>query len=154
MHHPTDKIAHTTAFVTPVVEHWLERDIAQCVHPMKDRSDDPAHGATSHYSYNTSIDTMEEGNVWFNNALRAFYLWLYGVGHMVKAHSDSKSGNPLQLISSKGSFICTIPQTGQYIPQPLLHQSWSTGWSDDRMDLKKTKHLHTFLPSCHFNEDN
>ena len=24
MHHPTDRIAHTTAFVTPVVEHWLE----------------------------------------------------------------------------------------------------------------------------------
>ena len=23
MHHPTDRIAHTTAFVTPVVEHWL-----------------------------------------------------------------------------------------------------------------------------------
>ena len=43
MHHPTDKIAHTTAFVTPVVEHWLEREIAQWVHPMKDRSDDPSH---------------------------------------------------------------------------------------------------------------
>ena len=43
MHHPTDRIAHTTAFVTPVVEHWLEREIAQWVHPMKDRSDDPAH---------------------------------------------------------------------------------------------------------------
>ena len=28
MHHPTDMIAHTTAFVTPVVEHWLEREIA------------------------------------------------------------------------------------------------------------------------------
>ena len=27
MHHPTDRIAHTTAFVTPVVEHWLEREI-------------------------------------------------------------------------------------------------------------------------------
>ena len=25
MHHPTDRIAHTTAFVTPVVVHWLER---------------------------------------------------------------------------------------------------------------------------------
>ena len=25
MHHPTDMIAHTMAFVTPVVEHWLER---------------------------------------------------------------------------------------------------------------------------------
>ena len=26
MHHPTDRIAHTTAFVTPVVVHWLERE--------------------------------------------------------------------------------------------------------------------------------
>ena len=37
---------------------------------------------------------------------------------MVKDHSDSKRGNPLPphgllfLISSKGSFIGTIPQTG------------------------------------------
>ena len=29
MRHPTDRITHTTAFVTPVVEHWLEREIAQ-----------------------------------------------------------------------------------------------------------------------------
>ena len=50
MHHPTDKITHTTAFVTPVVEHWLKREIAQCVHHMKDRSDDPR--ATSERSYN------------------------------------------------------------------------------------------------------
>ena len=26
IHHPTDRIAHTTAFDTPIVEHWLERD--------------------------------------------------------------------------------------------------------------------------------
>ena len=43
MHYPPDRITHTTAFVTPVVEHWLEREIAQWVHPMKDRSDDPPH---------------------------------------------------------------------------------------------------------------
>ena len=43
MHHPTDRITHTTTFVTPVVEHWPEREIAQWVHPMKDRSDDPPH---------------------------------------------------------------------------------------------------------------
>ena len=43
MYHPTDRKAHTTAFVTPVVEHWLEREIAQWVHSMKDRSDDPSH---------------------------------------------------------------------------------------------------------------
>ena len=36
MHHPTDRITHTTAFVTPVVEHWLEREIAQWV--MSERS--------------------------------------------------------------------------------------------------------------------
>ena len=54
MHYPTDRITHTTAFVTPVVEHWLEREIAQWVHSMKDRSDNHRtmsecsyHGATS-----------------------------------------------------------------------------------------------------------
>ena len=47
---------------------------------------------------------------------------------MVKDHSDSEKENllpPHRLlfpISSKGSFICTIPQTGYHIPQPLLHQ--------------------------------
>ena len=40
---PTYRITHTTAFVTLVVEHWLEREITQWVHPMKDRSDDPSH---------------------------------------------------------------------------------------------------------------
>ena len=32
MHHPTDRITHTTAFVTPVMEHWLEHEITQRVH--------------------------------------------------------------------------------------------------------------------------
>ena len=46
------------------------------------------------------------------------YLRLYGVRHMVKDHSDSEKGNPLPPhrllfpINNKGSFICTIPQTG------------------------------------------
>ena len=65
-----------------------------------------------------------------------FILRLYGVGHMVKDHSDSERGNPLPPhgllfpISIKGSFICTIPQTGYDIPRPLVHQSWSTGWNE------------------------
>ena len=56
-----------------------------------------------------------ERNVLFNDALNTFYLRLYGVRHMVKDHSDSEKGKPLQphglllSISSKGSFICTIP---------------------------------------------
>ena len=43
MYHPTDRIAHTMAFVTLVVDHRREREIAQCINPMKDRSDDPSH---------------------------------------------------------------------------------------------------------------
>ena len=48
MHHPTDKITHTTAFVTPVVEHWLEwetffknkkyfKNINQCIINLQNR---------------------------------------------------------------------------------------------------------------------
>ena len=60
----------------------------------------------------------KEGNVLFHDALNTFYLRLYGVTHMVKNHSDNERGNPLPPhrllfpISSKGSFICIIPQTG------------------------------------------
>ena len=32
----------------------------------------------------------KEGNVLFNDALNTFYLWLYGVVHMVKDHSVSE----------------------------------------------------------------
>ena len=32
MHHPTDKITHTTVYVTPVLEHWLEWEITPWVH--------------------------------------------------------------------------------------------------------------------------
>ena len=35
MHHPTCRWAHTTAFVTSVVQHLLEREIDQWVNPMK-----------------------------------------------------------------------------------------------------------------------
>ena len=70
-------------------------------------------------SYNQSyVAVMKEGNVLFNDALSTFYLRLYGVIHMVKDHSESERGNPLPPhgllfpISSKGSFICIIPQTG------------------------------------------
>ena len=31
MHHPIDRMIHTTAFVTPVVEHWLEQEIENSI---------------------------------------------------------------------------------------------------------------------------
>ena len=77
----------------------------------------------------------KEGSGLFNDALNTFYLWLYGrkegsvlfndalntffiYGYEASDHSDAERGNPLPPhellfpISSKGSFICTIPQTG------------------------------------------
>ena len=36
-----------------------------------------------------SATKQKEGNALFNDALNTFYLRLYGVGHMIKDHSDS-----------------------------------------------------------------
>ena len=66
----------------------------------------------------TCVVLLRKEMFYLNDALNTFYLWLYGVRHMVKDHSDSEKGNPLPphgplfLINSKGSFICTIPHTG------------------------------------------
>ena len=62
----------------------------------------------------------KEGNVLFNDALNTFYLWFYGIEHMVKEHLNSEKGNSLPSLHglffpiriSKGYFICTISQTG------------------------------------------
>ena len=62
------------------------------------------------------MEGRKKRNVSFNDTLNTFYLWLYGIGHMVNDHSDSKRGNPhpphglLFQISSKGSLICIIPR--------------------------------------------
>ena len=60
-----------------------------------------------------------EGNVLFTDSLNTVYLRLNGIVIMEKDRSDSKRGNPLLPphrllfpISSEGSSICTIPQTG------------------------------------------
>ena len=51
------------------------------------------------------LQDWKEGNVLLNDALNTFYLLLYGVGHMVKCHSDSKRGNPLPLLHGLFSSI-------------------------------------------------
>ena len=66
----------------------------------------------------TYSERMEREMFYLTTHSTHFYLRLYGVRHLVKDHSDSERGNPLPPhrllfpISSKGSFICTIPQTG------------------------------------------
>ena len=92
----------------PVLHNWYNKGCGMC-NPRKVHFRNPML---------IRKEGRKEGNVLFNEALNTFYLWLYGVRHMVKNHSVSERGNllpPHRLlfpISSKGSFICTIPQTG------------------------------------------
>ena len=44
------------------------------------------------YCYNTG---RKEESALFNDTLNTFYLRLYGIGHMIKDHSDSERGNTL-----------------------------------------------------------
>ena len=60
-----DRITHTMAFVTPVVEHWLEREIAQWVHhegsirrPIITMSERSYHRATSR-SLHSKLDKKQ-----------------------------------------------------------------------------------------------
>ena len=51
------------------------------------------------------ITIRKEGNVLFNDALNTFYLQLYGVGHMVKDHSDRESTSREALAGTRNSSI-------------------------------------------------
>ena len=85
MHHPTDRIAHTTAFSTPVVEHWLEREITQWVHhEVSIRR--PIARATTDLHLAPSQSEIE-GNAIFNDTLKTFYFLLYGIRYMLQNHS-------------------------------------------------------------------
>ena len=66
----------------------------------------------------------------FNDALNTFYLQLYGVGHMVKDHSDSKSGNPLLPHGQQGFFYMHHPTNRIAHTTAFGNQTLSTGWNE------------------------
>ena len=72
-----------------------------------------------HFIYDKTVNNGKNEIFYFTTHSTHFYLELYGARHMVKNHSDSERENTLLPIhgllfpiSSKGSFICTIPHTG------------------------------------------
>ena len=67
----------------------------------------------------------KERKVLFNNTLNTFYLWLYGVGHMVKYHSDSERGNPLP---HKGYSFRLIARVLLYAPSHRQDSSYHSLW--------------------------
>ena len=118
---------YPTAFVLNVVffnkalNTVAQPTIAGLLHPMSYQGVKEMFCLMMHslyFIYCYIASGRKEGNVLFNDALNTFYLRLYGFRHMVKDHSDSERGNLLPPhgllfpISSRGSVICTIPQTG------------------------------------------
>ena len=64
-------------------------------------------------------DSEREREMFYLTTLSTHFIYGYMASDIwVKDHSDSEKGNPLPphglflSINSKGSFICTIPQTG------------------------------------------
>ena len=63
-------------------------------------------------------DSEKEKEMFYLTTHSTHFIYGYMASDMVKDHSDSEKGNPLAphrlllSINSKGSFICTIPQTG------------------------------------------
>ena len=130
MHHPTDRITHTTTFVTPVVEHWLEREIAQ----WEGFQDDNARVhrvriVTAHLQQHDiyglpwpamSPDLSPKVHVWDM------------VGRRVRQRQ-----RPPTTLAELGQALqeewnrLPHPLGESYpVPRPLLHQSWSTGWNE------------------------
>ena len=56
---PSHRQDSTYQSVTPGMEHWLEREIAQWVHPMEDLSDDQSHHAWTLYLWATSRCSLQ-----------------------------------------------------------------------------------------------
>ena len=96
------------------------------------------------------VGGRKEVNVLFNDTLNIFYLRLYGIGHMVKDHSDNERGNLLQPhrllfpISSKallyapshsslmvrwvvGSILHGVDPLSYFSFQPVLHDWCNKG---------------------------
>ena len=70
-------------------------------------------------------NTELKGIFLFNDALNTFYLWLYGIEHMIRDYSDSKRRNLLLFtISNKEPFIFTIPQTAFVTPVVEYWLEW------------------------------
>ena len=126
MHHPTDRITHTTAFVTTVVEHWLEREIAQWVHPMNFLK------CVQHPVFPGG--SIRKEMFLFNDALNTFNLRLYGVRHMVKDHSDSERENPLhqsidRMVHNTAIVIPVVDHWLEWEIAQWVHHEGSVQWS-------------------------
>ena len=86
MHHPTDRIVHTTAFVLPVMEHWLDEGRKE-----------------GNVLFNDACNTIY---------IRLYGICMVKDHSDSERENLLPPHGLLFPINSEGSFICTIPQTG------------------------------------------
>ena len=98
----------------------FENSVAKLVFELFLEQDDSLRHAGSEGSNTTPVIRKKERKkeMFYLTTHSTHFIYGYMASDMVKDHSDSEKGNPLSphrlllSISSKGSFICTIPQTG------------------------------------------
>ena len=102
MHHPKDRITHTTPTkvmrVTEIITStsWTTRRAhGKLLELIPNRINSVSDHPLSQYMQKLQCILERERNVLFNDALNTFYLRLYGVRHMVKDHSDIEKGKTL-----------------------------------------------------------
>ena len=78
----------------------------------------------------------KEGNILFIDALITFYLPLYGVGHMVKDHSDSEKGNQL---GNMGYSFRLAARVLLYAPSNRQDSTYHGLWYTSRGTLAGTR---------------
>ena len=75
MDHPINRVAHTMDNDTPLVEHWLEQEIAQWIHydgSIQQSIAPCAHDLPELYFAPNQNGIRNEGNILFNKALNTF----------------------------------------------------------------------------------
>ena len=143
MHHPTDRIIH----ITPVVEHWLEQEENLI---MSITTSELVYYHTILEHLNNTISHEFKRGVWckiLNNEFKGswkrrkcfikwctqhivfmvIWHWTHGKGPLSERKPAVATTWATRSNYQQGFFICTIPQTAQYIPWPFLYQLLSTG---------------------------
>ena len=124
MHHPTDRIAHTMAFVQLYKEikmkhqPWAWIKCIECI-------------------FNWNISKI---SVQLKREREMFYLTTHST-HFIYGYMASDIWLRTILIVRKETrcrhigysyrLTARVLSYASYIPQPLLHQSWSTGWNEN-----------------------
>ena len=94
-------------------------------------------------------EIRKEVNALFKDALHKFYLllfYLWPSNTWLRTTSIRRENLLLSLhgllfpISSKGSFLHTIPSVRKVIPGPMSHQMWITGWNEKQYYLLQSNH--------------